>query len=445
MTDDDSSHREGYPVALGDWMHDLLRRLFPICRSLTGPGNRKTLDILSETMPLERHEVPSGTTVFDWTVPDEWTPRSAEITGPDGRVHARFADHNLHLVGASEPVDIELDLEELLPHIYSLPDQPDLIPYVTSYYKRRWGFCMTHREKQAMPSGRYRVHIDADLEPGALSYGETVLPGESEEEFLISTYICHPSMANDNLSGVVVAAALYREMAARTNRRLSYRFLFVPETIGAIAWLAANKESVKSRTVAGLVLSCIGDDAPFVYKASRQGSAAVDRIADHRIDGAGKRVDFSPLSGSDERQYCSPGFDLPVGYLTRSHPGMFPAYHTSGDTADFVTAAALAGSLSCAQDICLGVEANLIRDRRIDPYCEPMLSKRGLYDTTSIRKSSSFDRDTDPRSALMWILNMCDGGHDLIDIAGRSGLPLMALTEAAERATEAGILERVQA
>lgn len=433
------------PEALGPWMHDLLVRLFPICRSLAGPGNRETLDILEETVAFTRTEVPSGTEAFDWTVPEEWWPKSAEITGPDGQSRARFADNNLHLVIGSEAVDAEFDLDDLLPRIHSLPDQPDLIPYVTSYYKRTWGFCMTDREKQALPPGRYRVKIEAEHRPGALTFAEAVLPGASDREILVSTYFCHPSMANDNLSGVVVSAALWRMMAARADRRFTYRFLLVPETIGAIAWLAANRDAVRDRTEAAIVFSCVGDEGGPIWKSSRQGNAAVDRIAAHRIGEGGTVMPFTPVAGSDERQFCSPGFDLPAGLLTRSHPGKFAAYHTSGDTPDFVTAEGLAGSLAVAHDICVGVEANATRWRRTDPYCEPMLSKRGLYHTTSIRKSAGFDRATDPRTALMWVLNMCDGEHSLIDIAERSGLPLLALADAVDRAADAGILESVPA
>jgi aminopeptidase-like protein len=429
---------------LGRWMHALLRRLFPICRSLTGPGNRETLAIIAETAPLEVHEVPSGEQVFDWTVPDEWRPRAAEIVGPDGVARARFADNNLHLVGYSEPVSCELDLADLLPRIHTLPDEPDLIPYVTSYYKRSWGFAMSEREKQALPPGRYQVRIDAELAPGSLSYGETVLPGESEREVLVSTYICHPSMANDNLSGVVVAAALYGLVAALPRRAYSYRFLWVPETVGAIAWLARNKDAVLARAHAGLVLSCVGDDGPLNWKSSRRGDAEVDRVARAALARLGPDnvvSPFSPAKGSDERQFCSPGFNLPMGLLTRSVPGRFRVYHTSGDTPDYVTPSGLAGGLAGAYAIVEGLEANAVRWRRPDPYCEPMLSKRGLYHTTSIRKRPGYDVSADPLVALRWTLNYADGEHSLLDVAELSGLPLPALGEAARRAAAAGLLE----
>jgi aminopeptidase-like protein len=429
---------------LGLWMHDLLRRLFPICRSLTGPGNRQTLGVVRETVDMYVSEIPSGEKAFDWAVPDEWRPRSAEIVGPDGLARARFADNNLHLVGYSEPVDCELDLADLLPRIHTLPDEPDLIPYVTSYYERSWGFAMSERDKRSLPPGRYRVLIDAELAPGTLTLGEAVLPGESPREVLISTYICHPSMANDNLSGVVVAAALHGLVAALPRRTLTYRFLWAPETVGVIAWLARNAEAVRARTHAGLVLSCVGDEGSLTWKSSRRGDAEVDRVARAALARFGPEhvvAPFSPAKGSDERQYCSPGFNLPIGLLTRSVPGRFRYYHTSGDTADFVTPAGLAGSLAAAYAIVEGLEANARRWRRIDPFCEPMLSKRGLYHTTSIRKRPGYDVSADPLVALRWVLNYADGEHSLLDVAELSGLALPALGEAAQRAAAAGVLE----
>jgi len=422
----------------GAWMHALLRRLYPICRSLAGPGNRQTLRILGETMPLEVTELPTGTKVFDWIVPDEWAPRSGEITGPDGREYARFSDHNLHLVSHSEPVDIELERDALLEHVYSLPAHPDIVPYVTRYYQRGWGFCMTDSERSALPPGRYRARIDADLKPGALSYGEAVLPGESDREILVSTYICHPSMANDNLSGVVAATVLYRALARRPHRRFSYRFLFVPETIGSIAWLWNNRDKVKARTAGGLVLSCVGDGGPFTWKESRLGNSFMDRAM---VLTGGKRLAFTPVTGSDERQFCSPGFDLPVVMLSRSYPGTFPFYHTSADTPDKTPPAALGATLRWLETICDTIELAGLRYRRTDPHGEPMLSRRGLYHSVSRRKEAGFDRDSDPRSAMMWMMSLCDGNHDLLAIAERSGISIAALAEAGEKALAAGLLE----
>jgi aminopeptidase-like protein len=429
---------------IGQEMHLLLKELFPICRSLTGPGNRETLKIISRSVDLNIDEIPSGTQAFDWEVPDEWTPRNAEFIDPDGVAHARFSDNNLHLVGYSEPIDMEMELEELLPHLHSLPDEPDLIPYTTQYYVHGWGFAITEKEKQSLKPGRYKVKIDTTLEPGSMSLGEAFLPGKSDKEVLISTYICHPSMANDNLSGVVVATALYKLIRDLPDRYYSYRFIWVPETVGAIAWLAKNKNPVRDRTVAGMVFSCTGDDGPLTWKSSRQGNAEVDRIARlvlARSDLETEVTPFIPAKGSDERQFGSPGFNLPVGLLTRSVPGKFRFYHTSGDTPEFVTPSGLQGALVAAYSITEGLENNALRFRRTDPFCEPMLSKRGLYHSVSIRKRPGYDMTADPLVTLRWVLNYCDGQHSLLDLAEISGLPLPALGDAAHQALAAGILE----
>jgi aminopeptidase-like protein len=431
---------------LGIWMHDLVKQLFPICRSLTGPGNRETLAIIGETVDLELTEVPSGTEAFGWTVPDEWTPRSAEIIGPDGVARARFADNNLHLMGCSDPIDREMELEELLEHVYTLPDEPDLIPYVVSYFDRNWGFAMTDREKQALPPGRYKVKIDATLKPGSMTIAEAMLPGKSDREVIISTYICHPSMANDNLSGIAVATALYKLIAATPDRHYTYRFIFVPETLGAITWLARNKEHAKSKIAAGLVLSCVGDDGALTWKLSRQGDTEIDRIArlalpkmglDHQV------LPFLPAKGSDERQFGSPGFDLPVGLLTRSVPGKFRVYHTSGDDTEYVTPSGHAGSLRAAYAMIEGLEVNSRRFKRVDPHCEPMLSKHGLIHAIAVRNTIGYDMTTDPLVALRWVLNFCDGEHSLLDIAERSDIPLPDLANAAARACDAGVLVKI--
>jgi aminopeptidase-like protein len=430
---------------MGLWMHQLMLRLYPICRSLAGPGNRETLNILKEEMPLQCIEAPSGSKVFDWVVPNEWVPREAWLVDLNGKKHADFSQHNLNLVSHSEPVKKEMDLDELLPYIYSLPDQPDAVPYVTSYYKKGWGFCMSDREKKLLPKGRYSVHIDTDLKYGSMSLGEVFLPGShsSKKEILISTYICHPSMANDNLSGVVVAAGLYKLLAKNKQRKLGYRFLFVPETIGSIAWLSMQKDDISERIAAGVVLSCIGNDAPFTWKRSRRGCTYMDRIAQHCIGDNGRCIDFTPVTGSDERQFCSPGFDLNMGLLSRSYPGTFPFYHTSKDTPDKTPSHALADSLDLLYKICMSLEANSIKYKRVDPRGEPMLSKRGLYHSVSVRKEGQFDRSLDPRTALMWVLNFCDGEHELIDIAEQSGLNLLTLSEAAEKAADSGVLMRL--
>tara|TARA_B100000513_G_scaffold102069_1_gene43738 strand:+ start:1002 stop:2357 length:1356 start_codon:yes stop_codon:yes gene_type:complete len=426
----------------GQWMHELLRRLFPICRSLTGPGNRETLAILKEHIDgLNVVEVPTGTEVFSWTVPNEWIPKSAEITGPDGQVHARFADNNLHLVNGAQSIDVELDRDELLERIYSLPQSPDLIPYVTSYYHPHWGFCMRDDEKQALPPGKYRARIDVESRPGHLVYGEAVLPGASEQEILIDTYICHPSMANDNLSSVVVATALYGLLAQLPKRRYTYRFVFVPETIGSLCWLMNNEDGAVKRIHAGLVLSCVGDGGPFTFKKSRSGSTEIDRIAACVLGDKGAAVDFFPNSGSDERQFCSPGFDLPVGMLSRTYPGKWPYYHTSGDTAERVTPDNLGGSLEMAMRIVAALEANAQIYRRTDPRGEPMLSKYDLYHRQNLRRNTDMDAERQSRGALMWLLNLADGRHSLLEMAEKSGSDILMLSDWAERLTEIGLLQ----
>ena len=423
---------------MGAEMHAMLRRLFPICRSITGPGTRETLAILSEDIDLDVVEVASGETVFGWTVPQEWHPRRADITGPDGRIHASFADNNLHLVNGSTAIDAKMSLEELLPHIYSLPEQPDLIPYVTSYYHPHWGFCMSEREKQALTPGTYEVRIDATHSDGALVYGEAALAGRSDQEILISTYICHPSMANDNLSGVVVAAALYRLLAARDDLFYTYRFLFTPETIGSLCWLKNNETTSVPRIRSGLVLSCLGDDGPFNYKRSRRGDAQIDRVASRLLGDDDTLHDFFPNSGSDERQFCSPGFDLPVGMLSRTYPGQWPYYHTSGDTVERLGPDILGCSLERVEILISGLEAAAAETYvRTEPRGEPMLSKYDLYHRQNLRRNTEADTERDYRGQMMWLLNLADGDHSLQDIAERSGGDLESLREIA------GILEKV--
>lgn len=426
----------------GKWMHDLLVKLFPICRSLAGPGNRETLAILSEHLPLEITEVPSGTDVFGWTVPNEWTPRSAEITDPSGITYARFSDHNLHLVNGSRAIDTTMDLDDLLPHIYSLPEQPDLIPYVTSYYHPHWGFCMTDAEKSSLRPGRYHVRIDTEHKPGALVYGEAVLPGAVADEVLISTYICHPSMANDNLSGVVTAAALYRRLAEAENRHYTYRFVFTPETIGAMCWLMNNESTVVPRIRAGLVLSCIGESGHFSYKRSRRGDTDIDRIAVNIIGEQGDFLDFFP-TGSDERQYCSPGFNLPVGLLSRPYPGEWPYYHTSGDTPSRVTSQNLSESLNITHEILRGFEMNGRRYIRSEPRGEPMLSKYDLYHRQHTHENVTKGGIWDQRKVTLWILNLADGNHNLIDIAERAGASIAQVGELCHTLCHHGLLKPV--
>ncbi|HEY1360126.1 MAG TPA: DUF4910 domain-containing protein [Thermoleophilaceae bacterium] len=412
-------------------MSALVERLYPICRSLTGDGVRETLSILREHVPLEVREVPSGTPVLDWTVPREWNIREAWIEGPNGSRVVDFADSNLHVVGYSTPVRARLSLEELRKHLHSLPDQPDWIPYRTSYWKEAWGFCLPHRRLEQLPKGEYEVVIDSSLEDGHLTYGELLVEGESEEEILISTHVCHPSLANDNLSGIAVSVFLAAELLG-TRPRHSYRFLFVPGTIGPITWLALNEERLH-RISHGLVLTLLGGPGGFVYKRSRRGDAHVDRAAAHVLRGRGELRDFDPY-GYDERQYCSPGFDLPVGRLTRTPHGEFPEYHTSADDLSLVEPARLQEALGVVREIVRLLEDNGSY-RNLSPKGEPQLGRRGLYGSLG-----GGGEGREREEALLWVLSFSDGQHTLLDIAERSGLPFSAVRAAADALVDARLL-----
>lgn len=420
---------------VGRRMHELITRLYPICRSLTGDGVRETLAILGERIDLEVQEVPTGTPVFDWQIPKEWNIRDAWIANERGERVVDFGESNLHVVGYSVPTEATLSLEELRPHLHTLPDRPERIPYRTSYYGETWGFCLAHRDLERLEEGAYDVRIEASLEPGHLTYGEAFLPGETEEEILVHTHICHPSMCNDNLSGIAVATFL-AEALAGARRRHSFRFLFLPGTIGAIAWLARNEARIP-RIKGGLVLSNLGDAAGFTYKRSRRGEALIDRAAAHVLahrPGEHAVEDFVPY-GYDERQYCSPGIDLPVGALCRSRWGTYPEYHTSADDLDFVRPDSLAGSLAVCMEILEVVEENATF-RNLSPKGEPHLGRRGLYDDVGGGEAPP------DRMALLWVLNQSDGRHDLLDIAERSGMALRTLRRAAEALESVGLLER---
>jgi aminopeptidase-like protein len=413
----------------------LVAELFPMSRSITGDGVRQTLACLGRRIPLDVHEVTSGTRVFDWTVPDEWNVREAWIADPSGRRVVDVRRSNLHLVQYSVPIRARLSLDALRPHLFSLPDHPDRVPYRTSYYTRTWGFCLTHRELQALPDGEYEVCVDTTLEPGSLTYGECWLPGDSDDEVLVSAHICHPSLANDNLSGVAVATGLAEILAARPSRRYSYRFVFAPGTIGAITWLARHESGV-DRIRHGLVLAGVGDPGGFTYKRSRRGNAEIDRAAAHVLchgNWPHTIEDFSPY-GYDERQYCSPGFDLPVGCLMRTPHGLYSEHHTSADDLRFVTPQRLDESLRVARAIMETLEANR-RYVSQNPKCEPQLGRRGLY-----RPTGGVDSEGD-EMALLWLLNLADGGHSLLDVAERSGLAFATLERAARALGEAGLLK----
>jgi aminopeptidase-like protein len=420
--------------AVGRDAYELMRRLFPLCRSLTGDGVRSTFDLIEEEIPIARSEIPSGTRVFDWVVPDEWNIRDAYIAAPDGTRVVDFRRSSLHVVSYSEPVRATLPLEELRPRLFTLPDEPDLVPYRTSYYERTWGFCLSHRQLVELPPGDYEVVIESTLEPGHLSYAELAIEGEEEGEVLVSTYVCHPSLANDNLSGIAVATMLARELLGRRLRH-TYRFLFAPGTIGPLAWLHENRDGL-DRIEHGLALSCIGDGGDFTYKRSRRGAAAVDQAMEIvlRDSGAAHRVLPWEPWGGDERQFCSPGFDLPVGCLMRTPHGEFAGYHTSADGMERISPESLADAV----DRCLELVDVLETNRRctnLSPYGEPQLGRRGLY-----RSAGGAVATPDDERALLWVLNQSDGRPSLLDIARQSGLRYAVVRRAAERLEQAGLL-----
>ncbi|HRJ10941.1 MAG TPA: DUF4910 domain-containing protein [Prosthecobacter sp.] len=407
-------------------MHSLLRRLFPICRSITGEGVRETLRILRGHMPgLRIHEVPTGTPCFDWEVPPEWNITAATLTGPDGQTLADFKDHNLHVVSYSEPVDLELSLDELQPHLHSLPAQPDAIPYVTSYYRRDWGFCLADRVRRSLQPGRYRAIIRSTLENGSLTYGELVLPGETTDEILVSTYICHPSMANNELSGPVVATWLAKHLAARP-RRHTLRFIFIPETIGSLVYLSRHLDHLKKHVKAGLVLSCVGDERAWSWLSSRLGGTLADKAAAHVMRHLHpEHHAYSWLHrGSDERQFCWPGVDLPVCSFMRSKYATYPEYHTSLDNPGLVTEAGLRGSFDTARVFIECIERN--QTYRATTLGEPRLGKRDLYPAASTIAPEAARAVTSART-LVDILAYCDGAHDLLDVAERLGKPVWEL------------------
>jgi aminopeptidase-like protein len=418
----------------GAEMHALATELFPICRSITGPGLRQTFDVLGRRLPLERRQVASGTPVFDWTIPREWTIREAWLRGPDGRKLVDFADCNLHVVNYSTPVHRRLPLAELRPHLHSLPDRPHWTPYRTSYYDETWGFCLPHAVAEGLPDGEYEAYIDSSLEDGHLDYAELVLPGESEEEFLFSCHSCHPSLANDNLSSLAVASQL-AALLSGVPHRYTYRFLFIPGTIGAIAWLARN-EAAAARIRHGLVLACLGDPGAFTYKRSRRDDSAIDRSVAYVLGRSEHKWEsrrFVPY-GYDERQYGSPGFDLPVGRLTRTPNGEYPEYHTSADDLTLIRPDALADSLAMLLELVEVVEGDR-RYRNTQPKCEPQLGRRGLYGALGGLP------DPGARSmAMLWILNLSDGEHSLLDVAERSELPFPLIRETATLLEQQGLL-----
>ena len=417
----------------GAEMYALVRRLFPITRSITGDGVRETLRIVGEHIPLEIHEVPTGTRAFDWTVPPEWNIRDAYILDEHGDRIVDLREHNLHVVGYSVPVDATLSLAELQPHLHSLPDQPDAIPYVTSYYERQWGFCLSHAQRQRLRDGLYRVVIDSDLKDGALTYGEVIIRGATASEVFLSTYVCHPSMANNELSGPVVTTWLAKWIASQP-RRFTYRLVFIPETIGSLVYLSRHLDTLKANVVAGFNVTCVGDDRSYSYVPSRYGATLADRVALHTLRARHPEfVRFSFLDrGSDERQYCSPGIDLPVVSVMRTKYREYPEYHTSLDDLTVVTPAGLDGAYTVLRECLEVLEAN--RTYRSTSLGEPHLGGRGLYPTLGTTSTHG------AVSTTMDLIAYADGANDLVGIGDIIGVPVLELQRLAEQLVEHGLL-----
>ena len=422
---------------IGDEMYQWAVDLYPICRSITGPGVRETLAYIKKIIPaLEIYEVTSGTQAFDWVVPDEWTVRDAYIADEAGKRIVDFKQHNLHLVGYSEPIDVWVDLEELDKHLHSLPNQPNAIPYITSYYSRQWGFCLTHDQRNTLLPGSYHVVIDSDLKPGVLNYGEVVLPGQEEKEVFLSTYVCHPSMANNELSGPVVTTALVRWLMQQKNLRYTYRIIFIPETIGSIVYLSRHAVRMKELTVAGFNISCVGDDRTYSFMPSRKGNTLADRVARHVLTRKVRKYKhYSFLErGSDERQYCSPLIDLPVTSIMRSKYNTYPEYHTSLDDLTVISPTGLEGAFNVISRCLSALE--VCYTYRTLMLCEPQLGKRGLYPSLSTKSTKEIMYNT------LNFLAYADGESDLLGIAETIDIDVLDCAEIAERLLAQGIIER---
>jgi aminopeptidase-like protein len=425
----------------GEGMLDLMRELYPLCRSLTGSGVRETLRIVDSVVPVEITEVATGTPIFDWTVPKEWNISGAWIADASGERIVDFAETNLHVVGYSTPVRSKMRGTELLKRLHTHPERPDWIPARTAYWAETWGFCVTEAQRARIrPQDEYDVCIDSTLEDGHLTYAEAVIPGRTDEEILLSTYICHPSLCNDNLSGIVVLAYAGSALAGRDDLRYTYRLLFSPGTVGPLTWLARNRERL-DRVAHGIVVACVGDRGHVTYKRSRRGDAEVDRAAAHVLRRSRPDAvveDYAPWGG-DERQFCSPGFDLQVGALTRSAHGMFSEYHSSADNFDIISAESLVDSLDVLLDTLEVLERNAVYLSR-SPYGEPQLGRRGLYGQISSgvpREEEGFHR------AILWALNLADGEHSLLEVAERAELPFATVAAAADALVEADLLQEI--
>lgn len=420
----------------GEQMYKLAERLFPICRSITGEGVRQTLQILQEDIPLEIREIPTGTPVFDWTIPREWNVKDAWVKDPSGQKIIDFKKNNLHLLNYSIPYRGKMALAQLKDHLYYMPEKPDLIPYRTSYYTEKWGFCLAYDQFKTLPEGAYEVLIDSSLSDGHLTYGELHIPGDLEEEFLLTTHICHPSLANDNLSGIVVLQALAKYLLSIKNR-YSYRILFIPGTIGSITWLALNEGKI-SRIKGGLVASLLGDRAQFHFKRSRIGDSDLDRLVEYVLTNSEYPytvMDFIPY-GYDERQFCSPGINLPMGNLTRSTFG-YPEYHTSADNLQFISANELEKSYLIYRAVVRHWEMNR-KFVNLIPKGEPQLGKRGLYEAIGGKSDSHTIQ-----MAILWVLNLSDGHHSMLDIAIRSGISMAQLHQVSELLISKSLLSEI--
>ena len=420
---------------IGKEMFQLMEDLFPICRSITGNGVRQTLEIIKKHIPLENHEVPSGTKVYDWIIPKEWNIKDAYIIDPNEREIVDFKKSNLHVVNYSTPINQKISLSELKKHIHTIPEKPDLIPYITSYYSENWGFCMSHNQFLNLKEGEYQVVIDSKLDSGSLTYGEYFIPGKSKDEILLSCYVCHPSMCNDNLSGVVLLTMLAKYMQNFKNN-YSIRFLFIPETIGAITWLYINEANI-SKIKHGLIATCLGDSGSLTYKRTRNSSEEIDKTVENILKKSGAKfrvLDFFPW-GSDERQFCSPGFNLPVGSLMRTMYGKFQEYHTSADNLDFIKKDALFDTYQKYVKTIFIIDNNKVYTNQ-NPKCEPQLGKRGLYREIGAQKITR-----DVESAIFWILNLSDGKNSLLDIAKRSNINFEVLLETALKLENKNLLK----
>ena len=424
---------------IGNQIFGLVQKLYPICRSITGNGVRETLKIIkSDVSGIKVFEVPTGTNVFDWTVPKEWNIKDAYVIDPDGYKIIDFQKSNLHVVGYSTPVSKIVLLEELQNHLYSIPEQPNAIPYITSYYKERWGFCITDEQRKALKPGEYYVNIDSSLTEGSLTYGELILPGKSNKEVFLSTYICHPSLANNELSGPAVTTFISKWLMSLESRKYTYRIVFIPETIGSIVYLSRNLEAMKKNVIAGFNITCIGDDRAYSYLPSRYGDTLADRVALHVLNNM--KPDFVKYSyldrGSDERQYCSPGIDLPVASVMRTKYGQYPEYHTSLDNLELITPAGLLGGYEVLKTCIEYIEKN--EKLKVTVLCEPQLGKRGLYPTLSTKKSVRQVED------MMNLIAYCDGRNDLIKIAEIINVPMWKLYPIIAKLKENSLLKVIE-